>query len=173
MLQFSLLEEFRQGKVSRQGFPQVLRTWGGGSSKLDGVGLSQYLGGAWRGLKMLSKNTQEGVHLIVKLPAISLQAGKFTKNELFHTIFQGFQLDFKLLFIVVFLGIISWKDASRFNGGGGCFSDRGASFLSGEAPHGGFFEKIRRMGGAPPMPHPLWETLLGGEHLTSSSTKTT
>ena len=31
---------------------------------------------------MLSKNTCEGVHLIKKLPAISLQASKFTKNEL-------------------------------------------------------------------------------------------
>ena len=40
--------------------------------------------GGW--LKMLLKNTCEGVHLIVKLPAIS----------------------FKLLFIVLFLGIISW-----------------------------------------------------------------
>ena len=46
--------------------------------------LSQYIGGAWEGLKMLSKNTCEGVHLIVKLPAISLQ---FTKDELLHTYF--------------------------------------------------------------------------------------
>ena len=37
---------------------------------------------------MLSKNTCEGVHLIVKLPAISLQACKFTKNELIHTYFS-------------------------------------------------------------------------------------
>ena len=43
-------------------------------------GLSQYLEGAWGGegggggLKMLSKSTCEGVNLIVKLPAISLQA---------------------------------------------------------------------------------------------------
>ena len=40
-------------------------------------GLSQYLEGAsggGGGLKMLSKNTCEGVNLIVKLPAISLQA---------------------------------------------------------------------------------------------------
>ena len=29
-----------------QGFPQVLRTWWG-SSKFDGEGLSQYMGGAW------------------------------------------------------------------------------------------------------------------------------
>ena len=47
-----------------EGFPQVL--WGGG-------GLSQYMGGGWGELKMLSKNTCEGVYLMVKLPAISLQ----------------------------------------------------------------------------------------------------
>ena len=49
--------------------------WGGGcSSKFDGGGLNSIHGGAWGGLKMLSKNTCDGVHLIVKLPAISLQA---------------------------------------------------------------------------------------------------
>ena len=32
------------------------------------------------GLKIVPKNTCEGVHLIVTLPAISLQACKFTKN---------------------------------------------------------------------------------------------
>ena len=41
------------------------------------------------GLKMLPKNTCEGVHLMVKLPVIILQAWKFTKDEL-HTHFQGF-----------------------------------------------------------------------------------
>ena len=42
-----------------------------------------------------------------------------------HT-FQGFELDFKLLFIVIFLGIISWKGASRFKTEGeGLFSDGG------------------------------------------------
>ena len=61
---------------------------GGGSSKFDGVGLTQYMGGAWGGgLKMPSKNTCDGVHLMVKLPAISLQACKFNKNELLHTYF--------------------------------------------------------------------------------------
>ena len=82
-----------------------------------------------------------------------------------HT-FQGFELDFNLLFIVLFLGIISWKGASRFNGGGGgsCLSDGRASFLSGECTpwkslvlmEEGGFEKNRRMGGAC---SPLWETL--------------
>ena len=50
-------------------------------------GLSQCMVEAWEGLKMLSKNTCDGVHLIVKLPAISLQACKFTKNELLHIYF--------------------------------------------------------------------------------------
>ena len=59
---------------------------GGGCSKFDGGGLE-----SMHGLKLL---------------AISLQACKFTKNERLHTFFQGFQLDFKLLF-VLFLGIIS------------------------------------------------------------------
>ena len=46
------------------------------------------MGGGGGGLKMLLKNTCEGVHLIVKLPAIILQACKFTKNELFQTYFS-------------------------------------------------------------------------------------
>ena len=59
----------------------------GGSSKFDGGGeggggLSQYMGAGGR-IKMLSKNACEGVHLIVKLLAISLQACRFT-------IFEGF-----------------------------------------------------------------------------------
>ena len=53
------------------GFPAGVENMGG-SSKFDGGYLSQYVGGAWKGLKMLLKNTCEGVHLIVKLPAISL-----------------------------------------------------------------------------------------------------
>ena len=36
-------------------------------------------------------------------------------------IFQEFQPDFKLSFIALLLGIISWKGASRFNGGGFIF----------------------------------------------------
>ena len=38
-------------------------------------------------LKMLLKSACEAVHLIVKLPVISLQACKFTKNVLLHTYF--------------------------------------------------------------------------------------
>ena len=64
---------------------------GGSSSKFDGGrGLSQYMGRAWWGLKLLSKKTCKRVHLIGKLPAISLQACKFTKMNFFTHIFQGF-----------------------------------------------------------------------------------
>ena len=74
-----------------QGFPQVFRTLalqnlmgegGGGRGELEskhGLALGEH--------KMMSKNTCEGVHFIKKLPAISLQASKFTKNELLHTFF--------------------------------------------------------------------------------------
>ena len=99
-------------------FPAGVENIGGALQNLMG-GLSQYVGGACEGLKILSKNTCEGIHLIVKLPAISLQACKFTKINFITHIFQGFLLDFKLFFIVLFLGIISWKGASLFSGGGG------------------------------------------------------
>ena len=46
-------------------------------------------GSMW-GFKMLLKNTCEGVYLIVKLRAVSLQAGKFTENELLHIYFSKF-----------------------------------------------------------------------------------
>ena len=52
-----------------------------------GGGLSQHMGEAW-GVKMMVKNTCEGVHLLVKLPAISLQDCQFTKNELLQTNFS-------------------------------------------------------------------------------------
>ena len=67
--------------ISGQGFPQVLRTWG--SCNPPPPRLQNLLGGGGGGsmhdrtiggeLKMLSKNTFEGVHLLVKLPTISLQ----------------------------------------------------------------------------------------------------
>ena len=73
----------------------------------------------------------------------------------FTYIFQGFWLDLKLLFIVLFLGIISWRGVSCFNGGI-CFSDGRASFLSLGMPHrgasvlmGGFSKKIAGWGGTP------------------------
>ena len=55
---------------------------GGGALQNLMGGLKSIHGGAWGGLKMLSKNTCEGVHLMVKFLAISLQACKFTKNEI-------------------------------------------------------------------------------------------
>ena len=54
-----------------------------------GGGAEVNIWGEYGGIKMLSKNTGDGVHLIVKLSAISLEACKFTKNEL-HAFFQGF-----------------------------------------------------------------------------------
>ena len=67
------------------GFP-LGRGGRGGLFKID-EGVGSVHGGSMRGLKMLSKNTCEGVYSIVKLRAISLQACKFTKNELLHTYF--------------------------------------------------------------------------------------
>ena len=84
------------------GFPTGAENMVGGSSKFDGGGYSQYMGGAWGwgGLKMLLKNTFQGVPLLVKLLAISLQTSKFTKNELLRTYFSSILARFKLLFIV-------------------------------------------------------------------------
>ena len=56
-----------------------VNAWGGTS--VGGVGVG---GGD---LNRVKKNTCEGVHLLVKLPPISLQACKFTKNEVIHTYF--------------------------------------------------------------------------------------
>ena len=61
----------------------------------------------------------------------------------FIYIFQGFLLDFKVLFTVLFLGIMSWKGASCFNGRGEgvCFSDEETLSLVGVGIHfdgGGF-----------------------------------
>ena len=104
------------------GFPTGVANMGGALQNLMGGGLSQNIGGAGGELKMLLKNTCEGSHLIVKLPAISLQASKFTKNELLQTYFSRILARFKLLF-VLFLGIISWKGVSCFNGES-CFSKK-------------------------------------------------
>ena len=80
-----------------QGFPKVLRIWGGCTpdwgggrwelfKNLMGGGLSQYMGGGV--LNRVLENIYEGVHLLVKLPAINRQACKFTKNELLHIWFS-------------------------------------------------------------------------------------
>ena len=75
-----------------QGFPQMLRTWGGALQNFMGGGGGEHEskhGGCMGRLKTLLKNTCEGVHLFVKLLAVRLQACKFTKNELLHTYFSG------------------------------------------------------------------------------------
>ena len=41
--------------ISKQGFPQVLRTWGGGSSKFDGGGLKSIHEGSMGGLRCSQK----------------------------------------------------------------------------------------------------------------------
>ena len=51
---------------------------------------------------MLPKNTCEGVHLMVKLLAISLQACKFTKNELFYTYFSRILARLKVIIYCAF-----------------------------------------------------------------------
>ena len=64
----------------------LFKIWRGGLESIHGG--SMWGGG---GLKMLMKNTCEGVHLLVKLLAISLQTYKFTKNEILsHIIFKDF-----------------------------------------------------------------------------------
>ena len=69
--------------VSKTGFPTGIDNMGGGdSSKFDEGAWVNTWGKHGRELETLSKNTCEGVHLLVYLPAISLQACKFTKNLL-------------------------------------------------------------------------------------------
>ena len=79
----------------------VLRShhWGG-SSKFDGGRLTSIHGGSMGVVKMVVKNTCEGVHLLVKLPPISLQACKFTKNELLHTNFSMILGRFSVIIVV-------------------------------------------------------------------------
>ena len=70
------------------GFPTGVENMGGLFKIWWGEWLKSIHEGAWGRVKMLSKNTCEGVHLIIKLLAISLQAYKFTKNEFLHTYFS-------------------------------------------------------------------------------------
>ena len=99
---------------------------------------------------MLSKNTGEGVHLIKKLPAVSLQASKFTKNELLDTSFSRILARF--LFIVLFLGIISWKGVSCFSREG-FFQMRGCPMGWHQFWWGGVSKKFVRWGACPHAPH--------------------
>ena len=56
-------------------------------SLMGGGELQSIHGGSMGAFKLVAKNASKGVHLIVKLWAISLQTCKFTKNEL-HTSFS-------------------------------------------------------------------------------------
>ena len=111
---------------------------------------------------MQSKNTCEGVHLIVKLPTVSLQASKFTKNELLHTFFKGLS-QILSYYIVCFF-------QESFHGRVLHFSVRGFAFQMGgffskwgsiDFDGGRFSKKVVGQGGAPPLhaPTPLWENL--------------
>ena len=51
---------------------------------------------------MLSKNTCAGVHLIVKLLVIILQACKFAKNELLYTHFSRILAGFEVIIYCAF-----------------------------------------------------------------------
>ena len=83
---------------------------------------------------MLLKNTCEGVHLIVKLPAISLQASKFTKNELLHTYFSKILARFWVIIYCAFSRNDFMEGCFMFQWWerGGVFFRWGASFLSGK-----------------------------------------
>ena len=85
---FPLISQHTQSNflTHASGIPADVENKGGRGA--GGADLSQYMGGAEGGLKMLSKNTCEGVHLLVKLPTISLQAYRFTKDELLHKDFS-------------------------------------------------------------------------------------
>ena len=86
-----------------QGFPQVLHLHPllGDATLQNLMGeLESIHGGSMeRGSEIVLKKTCEVVHLLVKLPAISLQACKFIKNEFLHTNFSRIQVDFKLFIV--------------------------------------------------------------------------
>ena len=126
------------------------------------------MGGAWgTGLKMLSKNICEGIHLTVKLSAISLQPCKFTKNELLHTYFSRILVRFEIIIYCAFSRNHLMEGCFTFQwGGGSCFSDGGLHFKWGVRPIGGInvdggVQKKHRMGGHTPHATPLWETMFG------------
>ena len=74
------VKSLRTGAEFSTGVENMVVVGGGGSSKFDGVGISQYMGG----LQILLKNTYGGVHLQACKPANLLKVNFFTH------IFQGF-----------------------------------------------------------------------------------
>ena len=75
----SLLKDPPPPSTTNPGFPTGVENMGGGGCANTW--------GKHGGLKILLKNTCGGVHFIEKLLAISLQACKFTKNELLYSYF--------------------------------------------------------------------------------------
>ena len=104
-----------------------------------------------------------GVHLIVKLPAISFQACKFTKNELFHAHFPRILARFQVIYCAFFRNhfMVHGRVLDVSMGGGGVFQMGGFIFKWGGLPIRGInfgggggrvFEKNHKMGAlhAPP-----------------------
>ena len=100
---------------------------GGGALQNLMGGLSQYMGEHGE-LKMMSKNTCEGVYLIVKLPAISLQACKSTKNEL-HTYSSRILARFYVIIYCVFSRNHFMEGCFMFQMGGGEFVFQMGGFI--------------------------------------------
>ena len=78
-----------------------------------------------------------GVHLIVKLPAISFQACKFTKNELFHAHFPRILARFQVIYCAFFRNHFMEGCLTFQWGGGGVFQMGGFIFKWGVRPMGG------------------------------------
>ena len=90
--------------------------------------MSQYIERAGEGPKMLSKNTCEGLHLIVKLLAISLQACKFTKNGLLHRYVSRILARFSGIIYCAFSRNHFMEGCFTFQWEGSCFSNGGLHF---------------------------------------------
>ena len=145
----------------KAGFPtgvkkmgMLFKVWRGGRLK------SIRGGGGHGGLKMLSI-IFEGVHLTVKLPAIILQACKFTNNELPHIHFSRILPTFKVIIYCAISTNHFMEGFFTFQWGGSCFSDRGASFfkwgvrpMGGSVLMGGVFKKKSYNGGGGVLPMP-------------------
>ena len=128
-VQLVSLRSFPTGVENMGGFCKI---WWGGLKSIHG----ESIGEGW--FKMLSKNTCKGVHLIVKLLAIILQAYKSTKNELLHTHFSRILGRFLVIIYCAFTRNHFMKGCFTFQWGeGGGVFQMGASFLSGGVPHRG------------------------------------